>query len=412
MRRRLVLAVTLLASVLVLLGSAAASEAAPGALKILFTANQMSSISPALISAIRGEPGVATVDTFDTSTATPSAATLATYDLVVSTGDSCYADNVAWGNELAAYLDAGGALIQFAYDNWNHPCAVPAGTFASGGYAPFVPGPNQNTSTTLGTILQPNNPLLTGVSTLSTTDNTTDALAPGATLLALWADGRNAIATKGRVESVTTALDSGGYSPDSTIAQLVVNAGNVLGRHALSVSKTGTGSGTVSSTDGNINCGSTCSFTYSSGTTVTLNATPASGSTFAGWSGGGCSGTGSCTVTMSSNQSVTATFNLSAATCTDTAGAYNQGYNSGFNSGFQRGFKVGYHIGYTRGFAAGFGSHAIAATPTYPACNAEFNQGFQTAFSKGFIGGFKSGFKSGFKRGFNVGWTVRHRHHK
>ena len=35
---------------------------------------------------------------------------------------------------------------------------------------------------------------------------------------------------------------------------------------------------------------------------VTLTATPASGSTFAGWSGGGCSGTGTCTVTLSSTR--------------------------------------------------------------------------------------------------------------
>ena len=43
---------------------------------------------------------------------------------------------------------------------------------------------------------------------------------------------------------------------------------------------------------------------------VTLTATPAAGSTFAGWSGAGCSGTGACTVTMSSDQAVTATFNV------------------------------------------------------------------------------------------------------
>ena len=44
---------------------------------------------------------------------------------------------------------------------------------------------------------------------------------------------------------------------------------------------------------------------------VTLTETPASGSVFAGWSGGGCSGAGtSCLVPMSSAASVTATFNI------------------------------------------------------------------------------------------------------
>lgn len=78
---------------------------------------------------------------------------------------------------------------------------------------------------------------------------------------------------------------------------------------ALTVNKTGTGSGTVTSSPAGINCGATCSASFAQGTAVTLTATPVSGSVFAGWSGGGCSGTGTCTVMMSAAQSVTATFN-------------------------------------------------------------------------------------------------------
>ncbi len=83
--------------------------------------------------------------------------------------------------------------------------------------------------------------------------------------------------------------------------------------HTLTVSRTGTGSGTVAG--GAINCGTTCSASIASGTTVTLTATPASGSTFAGWSGA-CSGTGSCIVSMTAAQAVTATFTgSSSSTC-------------------------------------------------------------------------------------------------
>jgi len=94
----------------------------------------------------------------------------------------------------------------------------------------------------------------------------------------------------------------------------------------LTVTKTGSGSGTVTTGTRRfgINCGSDCSESYGSGTSVTLTASPASGSTFAGWSGGGCSGTGSCTMYMYADTSVTATFNLSdAITVTSPNGTEN-----------------------------------------------------------------------------------------
>jgi uncharacterized repeat protein (TIGR03803 family) len=77
--------------------------------------------------------------------------------------------------------------------------------------------------------------------------------------------------------------------------------------YTLSVSKTG--SGTVTSSPSGIDCGSTCSASFDAGTQVTLTASAASGSTFGGWSGA-CSGTGTCTLMMNSNQSVTAAFSL------------------------------------------------------------------------------------------------------
>ncbi len=77
----------------------------------------------------------------------------------------------------------------------------------------------------------------------------------------------------------------------------------------LAVNKTGSGSGTVTSSPPGINCGSDCSVEYDSGTEVALAAIPAADSLFVGWSGGGCTGTGTCTVTMNSDTSITATFN-------------------------------------------------------------------------------------------------------
>ncbi len=76
----------------------------------------------------------------------------------------------------------------------------------------------------------------------------------------------------------------------------------------LTVSKDGTGNGTVTSSPAGIDCGSTCSAEFDSGTPVTLTATPESGSNFAGWSGAGCSGTGTCQITVAGAEGVTATF--------------------------------------------------------------------------------------------------------
>jgi uncharacterized repeat protein (TIGR01451 family) len=91
-----------------------------------------------------------------------------------------------------------------------------------------------------------------------------------------------------------------------------VTANFVLGIQ-LNVSLAGSGTGTVTSNDGVINCASssgTCSSLYLPGTSVSLTAAPAGTSVFGGWSGA-CTGTDPkvCSITLNSNQSVTATFN-------------------------------------------------------------------------------------------------------
>jgi PASTA domain-containing protein/List-Bact-rpt repeat protein len=100
----------------------------------------------------------------------------------------------------------------------------------------------------------------------------------------------------------------------STAYRVTVGAGgstqHACPSYTLSLAKAGTGSGTVTSSQAGIDCGATCSHAYPNGTIVTLTATPAVGSALAGWSGGGCSGTGACIATMSSDTPVTATFTL------------------------------------------------------------------------------------------------------
>jgi hypothetical protein len=83
--------------------------------------------------------------------------------------------------------------------------------------------------------------------------------------------------------------------------------------HTLTVNKAGTGAGSVTCDGG------ACASTYNEGASVTLAGSPTSGSTFAGFSGGGCSGTGGCTVTIEADTAVTATFNANPTCVTDSS---------------------------------------------------------------------------------------------
>lgn len=84
----------------------------------------------------------------------------------------------------------------------------------------------------------------------------------------------------------------------------------------LTVAKSGAGSGTVTSSPAGIDCGGDCTETYAKDTVVTLSTAPAAGSYFAGWSGAADCTDGS--VTMSTDISCTATFQISQHTLTVT----------------------------------------------------------------------------------------------
>jgi hypothetical protein len=114
----------------------------------------------------------------------------------------------------------------------------------------------------------------------------------------------------------------GGACTGSATCQVTMNAAeNVTATFKkkvttkmLSVALTGGGAGTVTSSPSGINCGPTCSASFDTGTKITLSAAASSGSTFAGWSGGGCSGIDPCALTLSADTTVTASF------VADTAG--------------------------------------------------------------------------------------------
>jgi hypothetical protein len=89
-----------------------------------------------------------------------------------------------------------------------------------------------------------------------------------------------------------------------------VTAAFAVPEHVLTVVRSGAGAGTVTSSPAGISCGEDCSQSYPQGSSVTLTASASAGSSFAGWSGGGCSGTGTCVVSVNAATTVTADFTL------------------------------------------------------------------------------------------------------
>lgn len=86
---------------------------------------------------------------------------------------------------------------------------------------------------------------------------------------------------------------------------------------SLTVSRSGTGSGLVSSMPSGVLCGGDCSEVFADNTNVTLTATPSPGSTFEGWSGA-CGGSGACALSMTEARQVTAQFQAGSYTLSVT----------------------------------------------------------------------------------------------
>lgn len=110
---------------------------------------------------------------------------------------------------------------------------------------------------------------------------------------------------------------SGGY--DSFVSK--IEAGLI--RYTLTINKSGTGTGIVTSDDGRIQCGEHCSEEYNAGTSVTLTAMPDEDSSFTGWSGD-CEGTDQrIEVKMDLNKNCTA--NFEKGSLPDLEGEWNNG---------------------------------------------------------------------------------------
>lgn len=129
-----------------------------------------------------------------------------------------------------------------------------------------------------------------------------DSEPPG---LAIDSGGKVYVSSENSDGSESGALDKDGKPLPGSV---LYTFGPTSPARTLTLTKSGTGVGTVTSAPAGIACGSACAAEYDEGAKVTLTATPDAHSAFSGWSGS-CSGTASsCQVTMSAARSVSAEF--------------------------------------------------------------------------------------------------------
>jgi hypothetical protein len=179
-----------------------------------------------------------TIDNFDGRDATPALALLNAYDAVLVAPNGPWASPADMGTALAAYVDGGGGVVMalFATSNTTSGPAFLAGNWTAA-YNCMVPGPSSfgTGSFTLGAIPDQNHPIMIGVEAFDggfrSFRPTNTTLAPGATLIASWSDGKPLVAVGPKLNRCDLGffLNSSDLNPDqwdsgTDGAKLMVNA--------------------------------------------------------------------------------------------------------------------------------------------------------------------------------------------
>jgi hypothetical protein len=155
----------------------------------------------------------------------------------------------------------------------------------------------------------------------------------------------NQINFAGSSATLSLKVTAAGYANGTISLGTVSNGNNLTGKDValtpttkkLTVTKSGAGTGTVTSSPAGINCSPTCSANFNNGTIVTLTAAPGTNSTFNGWSGDATGTTTSTTVTMNADKSVSALFKanqtISFTSTKPTNAVYGDTYTPTANGG-------------------------------------------------------------------------------
>ena len=190
----------------------------------------------------------ATVDVFDASAGTPTAEYLATFHaILVFSGGPHFADAALLGDRLTAFHDQGGGVVVAwranANDNGNSRLqgayALPANGYALLDYAL---GGTTSVTDSLGDVLEPQSPLMTGVASFSASGasrSTAPVVAGRAVVVARWAGGGQEPLVLRGMRGNRTLVELNFYPPSQDVGDSSLWAGNgaELMRNALKYSR-------------------------------------------------------------------------------------------------------------------------------------------------------------------------------
>lgn len=162
------------------------------------------------------------LDAFNGNLGTPSLAQLQSYDVVFVWNSASWQNRVQLGTNLASFIQNGGRVIKALYATAGTSTSNPGGTFSSFDLIPF--GTAITSSSGIGTVLEPNHPIMTGVNSFLGGNQSnrpgTQLVSTGATRIANWLDNRPLIVAREGFPGIADVrkVDLGFYPPSSDVS--------------------------------------------------------------------------------------------------------------------------------------------------------------------------------------------------
>lgn len=153
------------------------------------------------------------------STGTPTLAYLQGFDGVMVYTDYGCMDPVTFGNNLAAYIDGGGAVVNCTFSTASVPVQ---GNFNTSAYRVAIPAGQTASPLTLGSVVDPCSPIFNGITSFnggsSSYRSNVNTLEAGSTTVATWSNGDWLVATRTNIGPLLVRrADLNFYPPSSDV---------------------------------------------------------------------------------------------------------------------------------------------------------------------------------------------------